>query len=50
LEEVGRDYERHCRAARIIASEYFDARTVLSKLIERAEGARKPVPSDVADA
>ena len=50
LEEVGRDYERHCRAARMIASEYFDARTVLSKLIERAEGAHNPVPSDVADA
>jgi hypothetical protein len=32
--EVERDYERHARAARSIANEYFDARKVLGKMIE----------------
>jgi glycosyltransferase involved in cell wall biosynthesis len=30
------DYERHCRQARALAEEYFDARKVLAKLLERA--------------
>jgi hypothetical protein len=34
--EVDRRYEMHCRTARHIAEEYFDARKVLSSLLERA--------------
>jgi hypothetical protein len=34
IETIESDYERHRRAAREIAVEYFDARTVLSKLID----------------
>jgi hypothetical protein len=36
LEEVGRRYDFHCRAARELASAHFDARTVLPSLVERA--------------
>jgi len=35
VEAIERDYERHCRAARALAEEYFDSRTVLSRLLER---------------
>ena len=34
LEAVNSDYEKHSRAARVIAEEYFKAETVLAKLIE----------------
>jgi hypothetical protein len=30
------DYERHCRLARALAEEFFDARKVLSRVLERA--------------
>jgi hypothetical protein len=36
IEEINSRYEFHCRAARIIAEEYFDSRKVLTRLIERA--------------
>jgi hypothetical protein len=36
IECVCTDYERHCRDAREIAAEYFDARRVLPSLLERA--------------
>jgi len=29
------DYSRHARAARVIAEEYFDAKRVLNKLLEK---------------
>jgi hypothetical protein len=38
LMEINARYDFHCRAARAIAEEYFDARRVLSDLIERAMG------------
>jgi hypothetical protein len=34
IESIEADYERHRRAAREIAAEYFDARTVLSRLLD----------------
>jgi hypothetical protein len=34
--EVGRRYELHCRQARAIAEEFFDARRVLARLVEQA--------------
>jgi len=34
IEEINRRYEFHCKAARAIAEEYFDARKVLTGLIE----------------
>jgi hypothetical protein len=34
IEAVEADYERHRRAAREIAAEYFDARTVLTRLLD----------------
>lgn len=36
IEEIHSRYEFHCRTAREIAEEYFDARKVLTRLIERA--------------
>jgi hypothetical protein len=35
-QSVERDYNRHCRAARRVAEEYFDSAAVLSTLIEQA--------------
>jgi hypothetical protein len=37
VEEIERDYERHSRAARALAEEYFDAGKVLARLLERLE-------------
>ena len=39
LEAINRlngDYGAHCRAARAVAEEYFDARRVLTDLLERS--------------
>lgn len=36
LETVAADYDRHCRLARALAVECFDARTIARKLLERA--------------
>jgi hypothetical protein len=36
IEEVNSHYDLHCRAARAVAEEYFDARKVLPQLIECA--------------
>jgi GT2 family glycosyltransferase len=35
VEEVNGDYERHCRAAREIAREYFDADRVLADMLDK---------------
>lgn len=35
VEAINRDYRAHCAAARAIAEEYFDARRVASRLLER---------------
>lgn len=35
IEEIERDYARHCRAARALAERHFDAAVVLERLIER---------------
>jgi hypothetical protein len=37
IEEVCRDYDRHSRAARWMAEEYFDSRKVLTRMLERLE-------------
>ena len=39
IEDVNSRYEFHCRAARAVAEEYFDARKVLPRLIEKAMNA-----------
>ena len=36
LETVAADYERHCRLARALAEELFDARKVVARVLERA--------------
>jgi hypothetical protein len=36
MEAIDADYNRHCRAARELAEASFDARKVLTNLIERA--------------
>jgi hypothetical protein len=36
IEEINRRYDFHCRAAREVAKEFFDARKILPRLIERA--------------
>jgi len=38
IDEVSGNYEVHCKAAREIGREYFDSRTVLTRLIEEATG------------
>jgi hypothetical protein len=43
LRSIQADYAGHCRAARLIAEEYFDAKTVLGRLLE--DLARRPDPS-----
>ena len=42
VDELSRDYAGHCRAARQIAEAYFDARTILSELVESALEATCP--------
>jgi hypothetical protein len=34
IEDINRDYPRHCRAARRIAEEYLDARRVIGRIVE----------------
>jgi hypothetical protein len=36
LEKVGSDYERQCKFARALAEEYFDAKKVAGRVLERA--------------
>ena len=36
LNAIETDYERHCRAARALAEEFFDARRVVQRIFERA--------------
>ncbi len=38
IEAVNADYARHCRAARALAEEYFDARKVTARILEVALG------------
>lgn len=40
IEEIDRNYERHCRAARELAEGFFDASKVLTNMIERALNGR----------
>lgn len=37
IEEIERDLERHCRAARAVAERYFDSDLVLGRLLEQLE-------------
>lgn len=37
LERIEGDYERHARAARTIAEEHFEARTVIGRMLEEAD-------------
>jgi hypothetical protein len=46
LERIERSYARHCRAAREIAAEYFDSRTVLPRLLDDIMSA-SPAPDVV---
>jgi hypothetical protein len=39
LATIDADYERHCRAARAIAEEFFDARVVLTEILNLLEPA-----------
>jgi hypothetical protein len=36
VKQLNENYEEHCRAARSLVEEYFDARGVLTNLLERA--------------
>jgi hypothetical protein len=36
IEEIESDYDAHCRGARDVAAEYFDAETILGSLLDRA--------------
>lgn len=39
LDDVARDYTRHCSAARAVAAEHFDGRRVVGRLLDRATAA-----------
>jgi len=41
IASIQHDYDRHRRAAREIAAEYFDSRKVLTDLVERAWSAQE---------
>jgi hypothetical protein len=41
VERVRQDYERHCRSAREVVEEHFDARNVLPSLLDRAVAAAR---------
>jgi len=45
LAQVESDYERHCRLARALAEEYFDARRVVGRVLERALAERVGHPA-----
>jgi hypothetical protein len=47
IAEIKNRYEFHCRTARNIAEEYFDARQVLSQLIDRATAPQPSVERSV---
>jgi hypothetical protein len=52
IEALGRlqgDYAAHCRAARAVAAEHFDARRVLGALLEACAAFRAPVAPAAAD-
>jgi glycosyltransferase involved in cell wall biosynthesis len=36
IDSINADYERHCRLARRLAEEYFDAEAIVSGILERA--------------
>ena len=48
LARIERDYRRHCRAARAIAEDYFDASAVLARVADLALS--PPIPSSVGAA
>ena len=39
IDAINSDYERHCRAARAIAEEYFEASSVVGRLVDQLSGA-----------
>jgi len=43
--EVERRYDHHCRAARELVREHFDARDVLARLLDRAAAIHPPSPA-----
>jgi hypothetical protein len=45
LAQVESDYERHCRLARALAEEYFDARRVVGRVLELALAERVGHPA-----
>jgi hypothetical protein len=45
LARVESDYERHCRQARALAEEYFDARRVVGRVLEQALAERVGHPA-----
>ena len=47
IDAIGRQYAVHCRAAREIAEEYFDARKVLARLVEMAMNRRSVLVATV---
>lgn len=49
IEEITRRYPLHCKAARAVAQEYFDANTVLPRLIECAMSSPRVPSSSSAD-
>ena len=49
ITSVSEHYAHHCRAARDIAAEFFDARTVLPQLIDMAMRAGTPSPESTGD-
>ena len=45
LAQVESDYERHCRLARALAEEHFDARRIVGRVLEQALAERVAHPA-----
>src|SRR5262249_17311736 len=51
IRDVSARYDRHARAARALAAEYFDSDRVLTQLVEQAMSGSRPTPiTDVVEA
>jgi len=49
IDAINADYERHCRAARAIAEEYFEASAVARRLLEELDGREPRIHEEVSD-
>jgi hypothetical protein len=49
IDAINTDYERHCRAARAIAEEYFEASAVARRLLEQLDGSEPDIHYKISE-